>query len=165
MNGISPNHMADFFGSRWSRASAERVSLVYFNFRSGAAGRGITHVEELLPTWGKRCLLDVFPLANDAPDGLLRLYDIRTIDGRGWPCLSLWGGVIEPNPNMQTNPRSSLDTYFAFLLTDKRSVQANPASTHVILPLYPIWSGFAINTVFYAAILGYSHLLRSLRDE
>ena len=140
-----------FIASRWRRASAERVSVVYYSFRDGSPGVNKYEVEDLIPKWGLRCLLDVPAASQYAP---LNDDDFRTIDARGWPFLGLWGGVQEPNPNTTFGPRAPSRTYYALVWNDGQPLTNRMAAErHVVLPLRPIWPGFASNTIFYAALL------------
>jgi hypothetical protein len=60
----------------------------------------------------------------------------------GWPLLALWGGVrFEPHGE---EPRLT----WAFLYW-----RADRGPGAGVMPLRPLWPGFAINTIFYAAIL------------
>lgn len=73
----------------------------------------------------------------------------RLLTAYGWPKLSLWSGYEFQNPysNMPTvtiksGIRISGDTFYRF-----------HTKIPWTLPLHPIWPGFAINTIFYSAIL------------
>ena len=70
---------------------------------------------------------------------------------RGWPCLSLacwwpWFQHAEwPSPQVSSG----------FQFSHPTTTSPWPYNVHDLraLPLHPLWPGFAINTVFYAAIL------------
>jgi hypothetical protein len=99
--------------------------------------------------------------------------DVVRVDASGWPLISLQGVRCETRVQPGRQPSGSeitrydgkyfLDdhwierqpmgsqTKFIFGIPIQRSI-AN-ATTYFTLPLLPIWPGFAINTLFYAAIL------------
>ena len=71
----------------------------------------------------------------------------RISDRRGWPLLSMQCAFVETAQDIW-NPVYEVDDGIKLTTTpgsDERGLRA--------LPLRPIWTGFAINTVFYAAIL------------
>ena len=131
---------------RFSRLSSMLMESYRFRFidMSRSRNKVVPHPRTLVPYW---CDLDV-PL----PDG--RGYEFRVVEARGFPMLSLWS-----------------ETYGDYELTSgeviKRSAQGGIelrlwswyCSTYFdyriprVLPLRPIWPGFASNTIFYAAVL------------
>lgn len=77
-------------------------------------------------------------------------------DARGWPLLSLWscmGGGLATG-DMSSWPDAYPEISQTSLPPSGKIDTAlqNSVGETVTLPLYPIWPGFAINTVFYAAI-------------
>ena len=67
-------------------------------------------------------------------------------DARGWPMRSLEARNDETNAKYQW--------YWGFTLTRAASqFGAVHLGDMKVLPLKPIWPGFAINTIFYAAIV------------
>ncbi len=109
------------------------------------------NIKLLLPSWGD---LDV-PTAAFRSE---KTYDeIRYLDARGWPARSLWcdlGGIIGipelgrdwlvPQP-----VKYGIETSFPAWPYVMWGRDAAPR----VLPIRPIWQGFAINTFFYAAIV------------
>ncbi len=95
----------------------------------------------LLPSWG--------PLAAQVRQQVGGEPFVRVADAYGWPTNSMWCAFAWNTaqwPNVLTDPRLS-----AILFTSPMG--GNYALSQRALPLRPIWPGFAINTIFYAAIL------------
>ncbi len=87
-------------------------------------------------------------LPNWAKDDDLRPFTLHVYEGRGWPKLALWCAHERPVvANHQFNSRGALDVGLPD--APNRGWMSAPRA----LPLRPIWPGFAINTIFYAAIL------------
>ena len=101
--------------------------------------------EELVPSWSDLGeLSDAFQeLVARAPDSLV--IERRWVQCYGWPARSLWSHwyLIDPgdSPPIEGSEGSinPLKPWRGFV----------PRA----LPTRPIWPGFAINTIFYAAIL------------
>ena len=110
--------------------------------------------EELLPRWTG--------LGNASPayEAGEVSKDYRGVDSRGWPMLSLWLELAGPVSPLEA--RGGLDTSKlrkATWMSGSRPVRRYGYSFPVALPLRPLWLGFAVNTLFYAAVLwllGYS---------
>ena len=95
----------------------------------------------LLPSWGL-LTQQVSQQVTDEPF-------VRVADTYGWPAYSMWCTFAWNTtqwPKVQTDPRLS-----AILITSPMG--GNYAVSQRALPLRPIWQGFAINTIFYTAIL------------
>jgi hypothetical protein len=74
------------------------------------------------------------------------------IGGNGWPCRALEWELWHVRNSLRPNeiPRQTWWLSGIFLPTG----DAYPSTLHVTrLPLRPSWHGFAINTIFYAALL------------
>ncbi len=70
----------------------------------------------------------------------------------GWPCLSMWGGVkVIRRPRPGSKP--TVSTVFALNLDPDKADDPNDHWDLRLLPLHPLWPGFAANTIFYAAML------------
>jgi hypothetical protein len=110
-------------------------------------GRPVTSIDELdtfgvevLPSWARTTR----PRSSDATDVL------HFIEARGWPRLAMrseWqttgsGGIVFGVVEITSGYRVSTD----------RSIPWDVENPRVV-PVDPIWPGFAINTIFYAAIL------------
>jgi hypothetical protein len=92
----------------------------------------------VLPRWSTFCKSD--PLADEYSQ---RGFVMFTEHGTGWPCLSMYYTML-------TYPSGAGFVGNGHLTTPRwMHVPENPRD----LPLNPIWPGFAINTVFYAAVL------------
>jgi hypothetical protein len=93
---------------------------------------------------------DWSPVPRDTPDRVLRshsaklVWERHVLDARGWPMLSLlsWQRLTE-----------------ASRYVDVIGIEIGQMGSRLVagqsgfLPTRPIWPGFAINTVFYAAVL------------
>ena len=86
---------------------------------------------ELAPSWaGLRT-----PPATD--------YEIRWVHAYGWPSVSMWRSYLPFGKGYRKKLVHGLE--LAFLPPDGGFPRA--------LPLRPIWPGFAVNTLLYAAVL------------
>ena len=148
--GTTPNHRWSV--ERYERTGATRVSCYYFTPSTPVPYDG--DPGSLLPAWNQ----DYFSgIQRDALNEFERMQD-----GRGWPMLALWGQAVADS-KMSSPPYCEVE--YAILLTDftdptqfffgfSGASRAGAILWQVrFLPLHPIWLGFAINTVFYAAIL------------
>ncbi|MCH7547518.1 MAG: hypothetical protein IID30_14045 [Planctomycetes bacterium] len=102
--------------------------------------------KDVIPWWGEYAY----------PSGIS--YDpgerTRTIDVRGWPVLSMWTGQ-EQRYNLELPSGISCQSHKIIAGYQIPSKLVNPNSGKpviLVLPLRPLWTGFAINTIFYAAI-------------
>ncbi len=96
---------------------------------------GWEYQSALVPTWSR---LQTRPVAG--ADRTRRLIE----DARGWPSLTL------------SCAYTSVVGLPGFTVLDGIEVGSHPDNANIrsiSLPLRPIWPGFAINTIFYAAIL------------
>ena len=128
------------------RFNTDFSRLVYEHRSFGSARFWETRVGPGSGTPIVRPTVDVLP--NWARDDSLRPLTLRVYEGRGWPELALWCVHDRPQvANRQFNSRGALDAG----LPDAPS--QGWMSAPRALPLRPIWPGFTINTIFYAAIL------------
>ena len=102
---------------------------------------------DVLPAWG----LFARPSGTYPPD----VYVLRIVDARGWPMVSMWSGI-----EFSAIPRPAAIIGNAVTVTNAylpASQKARPYPDDVanlrVIPLAPIWPGFAANTFFYAAII------------
>jgi len=119
---------------------------------------------EILPAWGGFAR----PSGTYPPDTFV----FRSVDARGWPVVSLWSGLESTGfPGPAPTIGNMVPLINGYLLPAERSkrvrTMANVLSLRVV-PLMPIWPGFAVNTLFYATLLwllmyGLSALRRFLR--
>ena len=90
--------------------------------------------------------------------------DMRIADARGWPVLSMWA-QWEGLPNEGSGHRIAVKDHEGNLAYEdfERPIVNGGIATSLpwwrpegaprVIPLYPIWSGFLFNTLFYAVIL------------
>ncbi len=100
--------------------------------------------ERFVPAWA----LDLLPL--EPPEGVL---GNAAVEGSGWPVVAMRTRYDEfPGP---LGGRSSIRRVTeGILLTPTAEVRlGDMLYSAKALPLRPLWPGFAINTIFYAAIL------------
>ncbi len=111
-----------------------------------ARGLGL---DVLRPEWGSLDRPTREFQAAQIPAGVM-LSEFRALVGCGWPTLALW---CEPRRTIVDSPQwppTQIATRgFIELSRGFRTDEAVPR----VLPLIPIWPGFAINTVFYAIVL------------
>ena len=130
----------------WTRMGVKHIHSMMGSARSV---RGEPDPTEILPYW-----LDFAELTTEHKASK-NLWEVRRIDGRGWPAISMWcelertywrkpyeivpiqGGIETGLPDWCRGP------FLAGLCSSAKRV----------LPLRPIWPGYAVNTFFYAAIL------------
>ncbi len=96
--------------------------------------------DEVVPNWSG------FKTPTREYESMLRDGEIFQADGRGWPMLALWS--VWPDPVRQEQaipPRVKHGILTSLPWWNDYAPR--------ILPLRPIWPGFAINTLFYGAIL------------
>ena len=148
LRSIYPDHsrkVGALLLRRWSKPGAVRIMLFYGRIRPGS-GIGVSgQPENLVPNWAQDQLM---PWKNDSsyyPEEIRLQRLVRhQVDARGWPMYSVWcvwGGLVDP-------------TEGGIRLPDRWTSQHDRKSMDpTTLPLRPIWPGFAINTIFYAAIL------------
>jgi hypothetical protein len=90
-------------------------------------------LRELLPDW--------------VEDESLHSFMLRIHDGRGWPCVALYAAL-----EAEQTVRYSFDSYHA-IETPLSPWSSGGNKIPRVLPLRPVWPGFAINTIFYAGVL------------
>ena len=101
--------------------------------------------EELVPSWSDLAAPsnDFLGMVARAPDSLV--LERRWVHALGWPARSLWSHWYKLDPG-DTPPTYGSGGYI---------LELEPWEGFVprALPVRPIWPGFAINTLFYAAIV------------
>ena len=121
---------------RWHSWGIERIklrgALFFVSFSRSQQHRPDPSTDlrpdELAPSWGQ---------LRTPPD-----HAVRWLQAFGWPVVSLWRDYDGSNRRM---PQLLHGLRVTFLGLDGYFPEA--------VPLNPIWPGFAVNTVFYAAIL------------
>ena len=104
-----------------------------------------SQAEKLLPSWAQ--------CAHPSIDFAPRTIVLYFVEARGWPFLAM-------RSKWETKGRAGspgwvsgrVQVISGYLILSDRSIPWDVENPRVI-PLRPIWPGFAINTVFYAAIL------------
>ena len=136
--GLVADHQEWWGFIRQSRPGAAYV----FSWRrreEGAVTSGLSP-NEVVPNWSG------FKTPTREYKSMLRYDEMLHADGRGWPMLalwSLWPGAVSQEEAIPPRVKNGIMT----------SLPWWGELTPRILPLRPIWPGFAINTIFYAAIL------------
>jgi len=111
--------------------------------------------EQLSPDWANLGAPSPELRTADTPERK-RLQEARHLLASGWPLRALWAeslGVIVIDEGSRRR-LSSQGGYIDIRLPDW------PGNHRRVLPLRPIWRGFAINTLFYAALLWLPFVLR-----
>lgn len=102
-------------------------------------------IENVKPTWGSMGVTTNLYRSLPGPPATAREFSM--FDARGWPMRSLWClrylDVYDGTSTKQFRPRGLIAT--PILPDDDWGPRG--------LPLYPIWHGFVVNMLFYAAFL------------
>ncbi len=133
----------------WWVIRRSRPGGFYFSSRRGTpqhgpgpnASEGLP--ELLVPNWARDQLL---PWQSDSTAQLDEI-GYWTVDARGWPQLSLWC-VWATNVGRPRPAEGGIQLPERWVMEHDRQWLRRTT-----LPYRPIWSGFAINTIFYAALL------------
>ncbi|MCI0674411.1 MAG: hypothetical protein L0Y42_01395 [Phycisphaerales bacterium] len=136
------------FATSWRRMGAERWTLQY------VPNTGHTFDEPPIdyykPAW---CTADSLaqPSWDVSRHPALDQCDMVAFDARGWPCLALQGQV--GSTIVRTVNAGTTDDAAAIRLNRPAPLLFFWVRDIRFLPTRPVWPGFAINTLFYAAIL------------
>lgn len=134
---------------RWTRAGA-----TWFDSRQMRGGTGPEDAKG--PSPGKLvCEWSGFSTPTPEFRSGSATVEIRNADGRGWPALSMWSEVrrksyIRDQGWVNQPVQGGIDT---LLPPWKLGTGQMARSVPRVLPLRPIWPGFAVNTISYAAAL------------
>ena len=122
----------------WAKSASEHTT---------PPGVYLTHPRSLIPSWGQLgAPSSEFRVANVRPGQLLIEY--RDVIGAGWPMRSMWH---EPLCTIgDRDHRRVLPSQGGYIRTSLPSWRGMFLRA---IPLRPVWPGFAVNTIFYAAIL------------
>ncbi len=103
-------------------------------------------MSDILPPWG-----DFDTISKDYADADHGVVDVWHVEGRGWPYRSMWGtyGLLT-EAALQTYTISS-EGRRGMLVTDVPAWKTTGMPR--LIPMIPIWSGFAANTSCYAFML------------
>ena len=99
----------------------------------------------LVPAWA--------PFASPDHEAPSPAYHFCVATARGWPCLSLAGGLHLERRSQTGRLIPHVDMFWAIALDEDRVDDFNKHRDLRLLPLRPLLGGFAVNTLFYAAIL------------
>ena len=157
-DNVDTGRFAGYTVSRYQRFGSQRVSVFHSYVYDGSPGKTTIGFNDIIPQWA-RGFLDIHEFHTDES------IDFRSeankyfaiADGRGWPCLSLWGGMKLPKGGTvySSGGRSILliEQRYWIIPLEPASPRSALTDFRLLLPLQPLWPGFAINTAFYAAIL------------
>jgi hypothetical protein len=139
------NSCADFYGKgvskanvAWSYWVTKRPGIVFVQGVADAVTERVSSTTTNLfqthvPSWSR------LHLESDLE------WTIAIEDGRGWPSIALCSET-----NMVMLPSGGHSGTVQFGIATRRT---GDPRLYRVMPLRPIWAGFAINTIFYAAIL------------
>ena len=114
----------------------------------GGSGYGGFHngsARPLVPAWA--------PFASPDHESPSHAYHYCVATARGWPYLSLAGGLHLEMRNRGLPLIPHVDMFWAIALDEDRVDDPNEHLDLRLLPFRPLLGGFALNTIFYAAIL------------
>ena len=128
-----------------------RVGVKHIFFRSMGSGSSVRgepdFPTDIMPSWL------VFEGPTPEHKARKQMREIRTIDGRGWPAISMWceheRWYWGPGPEETIPLQGGIETG----LPDWERFRLSSLQLKRVLPLRPTWPGFAINTLFYAMVL------------
>ena len=108
-------------------------------------------IEHVKPIWGSMDNTTNFYQTLPSSPELPRVNEQRIFEARGWPMRSLW--CLQKHMVYYVDGGSYVSKLF-----EPRGLIATPIIPDEfwgprVLPLYPIGTGFVVNTLFYAAIL------------
>ena len=128
-------------------AGASRFISTWFDFPTRVSGdfEGPFTPDELVPTWAN-CLRPESPLHGN--------HHKRIAEARGWPFLAMWAVfATDYDTNIPWPSVAREQVIWGVKLPVARSGDHLGRRSQLVLPLAPISTGFAVNTLFYAAIL------------
>ncbi len=101
--------------------------------------------ERYVPVWASGFL------PSEPGEGML---GHAAVEGSGWPAIAMRTRYERWSVAGQLGGQSFLQVTEGILLTPKAAVRRGcMLSRAKVIPLRPLWPGFAVNTVFYAALL------------
>jgi hypothetical protein len=138
-------------GTWWAQSSSRAGACVYVIIRddTGATTRiGLGHAPDDLLPW---CCKTAFESRVETKEAS---HEYRTIDTRGWPFTCMWSERLQwLSTRGSVNAEAVMGGIPYVTPVRKRGIIRYKEDARTI-PLRIIWPGFAINTIFYAAILG-----------
>ncbi len=129
-----------FRAAKFSRSGAVYFETLRWRGRV-PVGSPVDDPNELLPAWtGLTAPTPAFE-SREYP------FEYRAVDVRGWPMRSLWLEYVGHTSS------GVLDVQGGLVTSGLRTMSRYGQSFPVALPLLPLWPGFAVNTLLYAAVL------------
>ncbi len=130
--------------SRGSRPGAVYLYSIRAIPQHGPGPSAVEGLPELLvPNWARAQLLP----GQSGSTERINEFEYWTVDARGWPRLSLW--CVWARNSFPLRPAEG-----GLQLPERWVTEHDRQWLRITtLPYRPIWTGFAINTIFYAAIL------------
>ncbi len=139
-------------GRTVDREPFEDISDPFAWPREAPADWPVAQKQKMLRSWCLRELLTIAHAPMQAPNpppGTVLGWGM-TVFQAGWPCRTLESKHVQVNV---TGGRFALDFKPAVTLPANLNFLKVNEARYRTLPLRPTWPGFAINTIFYAAIL------------
>jgi len=122
---------------QWNRIGSTLLDISVGDFHHWPETEPHGHPIQACPAWARPWLLHAIAQ---------RWQKVESMESRGWPCRALWCIPGEGKGYGMDPPEGGI------LVPDWAAVSGN-RFLQPTLPLRPIWPGFAINTLFYAAVL------------
>ncbi|MCH7547517.1 MAG: hypothetical protein IID30_14040 [Planctomycetes bacterium] len=104
-------------------------------------------IENVKPSWGSMDVATELYRTLPGPPEHTMVQEIQMYEARGWPMHSLWCLRILLVHDGTGNNQNQASGFIAIPILFFEDLEP------LVLPLYPIWTGFALNTIFYASLL------------
>jgi len=134
--------------SRWRAAVGERAMVDAMQFSSGPSYVS-AHPSELIPSWGRNYWFD--PGYSEQSSHRVR-QTMRIIDAWGWPFRALCGGYETPESGVRIPPNFQPKRHWAIVTPHWRNGMPRAEMGLLVLPLHPLWMGFAGNAALYGLV-------------
>ena len=131
--------------------SRRSLSDDYAKIAGNANASKYEYSSDLLPSWGR----ERFEEPSAAPRRV-HVYE----DARGWPALALWSSY--DSVYQRNKGHALVGQRHAIALWGMDTRWSEPFRDVKAIPIAPIWVGFAVNTLFYAALLLLPFVLRRI---
>ena len=149
--------LLDLFGAHGVATSSSASYEISNQEDRNANARTVSSLNSEVPTWARRYLTQV------GTNREVSSWQEAKVRATGLPVLSLFGGIETVHPT----PPTTLIVRSDWAIPRYERV-GSKLTIATLFPLRPIWPGFAINTVFYAAMLfvlffGFAQTRRAVR--
>lgn len=145
-----------YTASRYQRFGSQRVTVFHSSAYTGMPGRTTIPFEDMIPQWAIE-FLDIPELSGERIRTTSAHTHSAIVDGRGWPCLALWGGMKRPILGLRVlrygQPVQLVERNHGIIRLDSKTTGPVANTDHRFLPTRPILPGFLINTIFYTGVL------------